>query len=166
MAATKQAGGTGKVPVPKRAGQLLARLKPHNPKKGYNLKKYTAFGILFREEAGWHVVDAHVAEYLKTVLATPDDPECALDAFDVCTAEEATVIHRRENEYAIRQGRAAPDSATDVSLTPRDVTSDSDMGPVTPSPPAATGMSMTTEQLRPRGTPKTRATSKPPPAAE
>jgi hypothetical protein len=129
MATTKTGGKTlgNLAERAAKSNQVLVRLKPYNPKKGYVLMKYTAFGVLFEENKGWYLVDPHVAAYLRTIKARPEDPEHALDAFDVCTPEEAAKLANAENEAAIRQGRAAPNAPNKV--VGRDVRTGTDMGP-------------------------------------
>jgi hypothetical protein len=138
MAATKQTG-TGKtgtaasrkmdalVKDAEANKKTLVRLKPHNPKKGAWMRKYTAFGVLFEVDKGWYQVDEHVAKYLKTVHAKPDDPDCATMAFDVVSPAEAQKIAERETDLALEEGRPVPRGARKV--IPRDVTTGTDMGP-------------------------------------
>ena len=45
----------------------LVRLKPHDPKKGHVIRRYTAFSIRFEEARGWYKVADEVAAYLGTV---------------------------------------------------------------------------------------------------
>jgi hypothetical protein len=147
MAATKQTGRRKLEPLIAKAkaeNRILVRLKPHAPKKGHRLLRFTAFGVLFEEQKGWYDVDPHVAEYLSKVRATPDDPESPFLAFDVCSPEEASKINNAENELAIRQGKAAPTGAHKVVA--RDVRSGTDMGPKITPPP---GYDVTTEDLKP-----------------
>ena len=78
---------------------LLVRLKPHDPRRGHKLRRYTYRGIKFQEERGWYRVEADVADYLRAVRQKAHDPHAPL-AFDVCTEAEAKAIDERELEEA------------------------------------------------------------------
>lgn len=113
-----------------KAGKVVVRIKPLAPKKGYVMRKFTAYGILFEEDKGWYSVDPHVGKYLSDVRVRPDQPDhphFSLKAFDVCTPAEAKRLAEQENEAAISQGRAAPHKAHQVVA--RDVTTGTPMGP-------------------------------------
>jgi len=60
----------------------LVRLKPHDPKKGHVIRRYTAFAVRFEEARGWYKVSDEVAAYLSTVHQRPSDEDSPL-AFDV-----------------------------------------------------------------------------------
>ena len=49
---------------------LLVRLKPHDPRRGHVLRRYTYRGIKFHEERGWYRVEKPVADYLRAVRQT------------------------------------------------------------------------------------------------
>jgi hypothetical protein len=92
---------------------LLVRLKPHEPRRGHVLRRFTYAGIKFHEERGWYRVSRDIAAYLKTVHQVPGDTYTPV-AFDVCTDEEARQIEaREESESKVRK------SATDeLKLSP------------------------------------------------
>lgn len=144
-----------------KARQMLVRLKPYDPKRGYVLMRYSMCGILFEESKGWYRVDPHIAEKLEDVRCRPDMPDhphYGLNAFDVCTPEEARRIANAENEQAVTQGRALPHNPNEIEVRARDVTSGTPMGPdealVDLAPPA-----------RPNA-PRAAATASPAPAAK
>ena len=91
----------------------LVRLKPHDPRRGHVLRRYTYAGIKLHEERGWYRVSKDVAAYLKGVHQVPGDTYTPL-AFDVCSDDEAKAIDaREENESKVR--RSASD---EVKLSP------------------------------------------------
>jgi hypothetical protein len=92
---------------------LLVRLKPHDPRRGHVLRRFTYTGIKFHEERGWYRVSKDVAEYLRAVKQLPGDTY-APPAFDVCTEDEAKALDAREENDA-RVRRSASD---DVKLSP------------------------------------------------
>ena len=85
---------------------LLVRLKPHDPRRGHVLRRYTYRGIKFQEERGWYRVEADVADYLRAVRQKALDPHAPL-AFDVCTPEEAEALDAKEKEAAVTRKSAA-----------------------------------------------------------
>ena len=102
----------------------LVRLKPHDPKKGHVIRRYTAFAIRFEEARGWYKVADEVAAYLSTVHQRPGDEDSPL-AFDVCSEEEAQRIEAAEKKKAEERARAAePNVAAphDVSAPAADLT--------------------------------------------
>ena len=84
----------------------LVRLKPHDPKKGHVIRRYTAFGVRFDEARGWYKVSDEVAGYLATVHQRPGDEDSPA-AFDVCTDDEAKVMEAAEKKKAEERARAA-----------------------------------------------------------
>ncbi len=102
----------------------LVRLKPHDPKKGHVIRRYTAFSIRFEEARGWYKVSDEVAAYLATVHQTPGDEDSPL-AFDVCTDEEAQRLEAAEKKKAEERARAAEPNVAqphDVSVRSADLT--------------------------------------------
>jgi hypothetical protein len=102
----------------------LVRLKPHDPKKGHVIRRYTAFSIRFEEARGWYKVADEVASYLGTVHQVPGDEDSPL-AFDVCTEEEAQRIETAEKKKAEERARAAEPNVAqpyDVSVRGGDLT--------------------------------------------
>lgn len=90
--------------------KFLVRIKPFNPKKGYKIQRYMAFGIKFEEARGWYKIgeyivryseeneeeqDFNFVQYLKSVRNNNEDPDSPL-AFDVCTPEEAQALQAAE----------------------------------------------------------------------
>ena len=95
----------------------LIRLKPLDPKKGHNIRRYTAFSTTFEEHKGWYRVSDQVAGYLATVHQVPNDEDTPL-AFDVCTQDEAHRIDLAEKKKAEQRARAAePNVAAARDLT-------------------------------------------------
>ena len=84
----------------------LVRLKPHDPKKGHVIQRYTAFSTQFEERKGWYRVSDEIAAYLATIHQVPNDEDTPL-AFDVCTDEEARNIEATEKKKAEERARAA-----------------------------------------------------------
>ena len=87
---------------------LLVRLKPHDPRRGHLLRRYTYRGIKFQDERGWYRVEKSVADYLRDVRQTPGDEHAPL-AFDVCTPEEAQALDAREKEATVTRKAATDD---------------------------------------------------------
>ncbi len=87
---------------------LLVRLKPHDPRRGYKLRRYTYRGIKFQEERGWYRFDKDVADYLREVRQVPSDEHAPL-AFDVCTADEAKALDSKEKDDATARKTANDD---------------------------------------------------------
>ncbi len=97
----------------------LVRLKPHDRKKGNVLRRYTAFGMCFKEEQGWYGdVPDFVVDYLRTVHQIPGDESTPL-AFDV--AEDLTEakglmeVEKKAREQAAR--KADPDEPHPSKIT-------------------------------------------------
>ena len=87
---------------------LLVRLKPHDPRRGFKLRRYTYRGIKFQEERGWYRVDKDVADYLREVRQVHSDEHAPL-AFDVCTADEAKALDSKEKDDATARKTADDD---------------------------------------------------------
>jgi hypothetical protein len=102
----------------------LVRLKPHDPKKGHVIRRYTAFGVRFEEARGWYKVSDEVAAYLGSVHQRPGDDDSPL-AFDVCTEEEAQRLEASEKKKAEERARAAEPNVAqphDVTVRAPDLT--------------------------------------------
>lgn len=109
---------------------VLVRIKPHNPRRGYKLRKYLVYGMKYEEKAGWYKINKYmrqggktidVGQYLSEVRNDSNDPESPL-AFDVCTKEEASSIEAKEKKEKERKASAAqPRAADPVDLTTADV---------------------------------------------
>lgn len=87
---------------------LLVRLKPHDPRRGYVLRRYTYRGIKFHGERGWYRVEKAVADYLRRIRQVPGDDHSP-PAFDVCTDDEAKALEAREKEGAVPRTAATDD---------------------------------------------------------
>ncbi len=85
---------------------LLVRLKPHDPRRGHVLRRYTYRGIKFHEERGWYRVEKTVGEYLRTVRQIPGSEHAPL-AFDVCTDDEARTLDAKDKEATVTRKAAA-----------------------------------------------------------
>ncbi len=102
----------------------LVRLKPHDPKKGHVIQRYTAFSIRFEEKRGWYKVSDEVAKYLATVHQRPGD-EDSPPAFDVCDEDEARRIEVAEKKKAEERARAGSPNVAEpheVSVRAPDLT--------------------------------------------
>lgn len=99
----------------------LVRLKPHDPRRGFVLRRYTFRGIKFHDERGWYKVDRTVADYLRTVRQVPADEHAPL-AFDVCTEDEAKSLDAREKEAAANRKNATDDIKISVARETNAVT--------------------------------------------
>ena len=96
----------------------LVRLKPYNPKRGHNLRRYGYGGVIFDGERGWYRVNAALAEELKYLRQDHDDEDSPL-AFDVCTDAEAAAIDEKEADAAtVRKTAAKSNVITDLSTKP------------------------------------------------
>jgi len=102
---------------------LLVRLKPHDPRRGHLLRRYTYRGIKFQEERGWYRVEKSVADYLRDVRQTPGDEHAPL-AFDVCTPEEAQALDAREKEATVTRKAATDDIKLSAARTEGAVTTE------------------------------------------
>lgn len=123
---------------------ILVRLKPHNPKAGQVLRRYTYKGVRFDEANGWYRVTEEVARYLSQVRNSESDQQSPF-AFDVMSEEQANEMAEREHQALVGQGRARPQDAPTVSarsteghyvggegrgdFTTRDLTGGSRLGP-------------------------------------
>ena len=87
---------------------MLVRLKPHDPRRGCVLRRFTYRGIKFHEERGWYRVEKAVAAYLRAVRQVAGD-EHSPPAFDVCTDSEAKDLDAKEKEGAIPRAAATDD---------------------------------------------------------
>jgi hypothetical protein len=87
---------------------MLVLLKPHDPRRGHVLRRYTYRGIKFQEERGWYRVQKDVADYLRTVRQVATDEHAPL-AFDVCSEAEARELDKKEQE-AQKTRKAAADT--------------------------------------------------------
>ena len=87
---------------------LLVRLKPHDARRGFVLRRYTYRGIKFHDERGWYRVAREVADYLRTVRQVADDEHSPL-AFDVCADDDAKALDAKEKEGAAARAAATDD---------------------------------------------------------
>jgi len=102
---------------------LLVRLKPHDPRRGHVLRRYTYRGIKFHEERGWYRVEKPVADYLRAVHQVPSDQHSPL-AFDVCTDDEAKSLDAREKEAGTTRKAATDDIKVSAARTEHAVTTE------------------------------------------
>lgn len=111
----------------------LVRLKPHEPKKGHVLQRYTAFGMKFQSEQGWYGdIPDFVVEYLRGVHQIPGNPSTPL-AFDICASlEEAKALMLAEKKAKEQAERGTPDEPLLARLTvPQNVRDLNDLAPTT-----------------------------------
>lgn len=102
--------------------EALIRLKPHNPRKGYVVKRYHVGGILFREDRGWYRTEDQVLiDRLRRLRQRSEDPDSP-PLFDICTAEEAAEIEEREGRQVGRASSATPNEVAlrKTTITTRD----------------------------------------------
>lgn len=85
---------------------MLVRLKPHDPRRGFVLRRYTYRGIKFHHKRGWYRVDKDVAAYLRGVRQAPGDHTPL--AFDVVTEDEAKALEASEAQPAARKAASDP----------------------------------------------------------
>ena len=91
----------------------LVRLKPHDPRRGYVMRRYTYRGIKFHVERGWYRVTKDVADYLKDIRQVAGQ-EHSPPAFDICSDQEAMAIDAKE-----KKGAASKAAATDsIKVSP------------------------------------------------
>ena len=91
----------------------FVRLKPFNPRRGFNLRRYTSLSIgkTFSADRGWYKVDDEVADALAEVSTSGlslteaeyqgKDVVCAFDI-----ADSPDHARRIEAQYVAREGRA------------------------------------------------------------
>ena len=110
----------------------LVRLKPHDPRRGHVMRRYTYRGIKFHVERGWYRVEKPVADYLKDVRQVVGQ-EHSPPAFDICSDDEAKAIDAKEKEGAAPKASAAdsikvsPARGTEGAVTTADLP-DADKG--------------------------------------
>ncbi len=93
--------------------EVLIRLKPYNPRKGFVVRRYHVRGILFREDRGWYrCTDDALAERLGKLRQRDTDPDSP-QLFDIVTEAEAQEIDARERIQG--DGRATASQAHDVA---------------------------------------------------
>lgn len=85
--------------------KLYVRLKPHNPKKGCVLERYTVNHQLFvgADDMGnsrWYEVSYDFGQYLKTVHQIPGDENTPL-AFDVHVKDTYDVVTEKERNLRL-----------------------------------------------------------------
>lgn len=81
---------------------LMVRLKPYKPEKGFKVRRYHIAGMLFREDRGWYKTgDLVVLKLLATQKQDAYEDE-AKPIFDIVDQDEAAKIDARER----RPGRA------------------------------------------------------------
>ena len=102
---------------------LLVRLKPHDPRRGHVLRRYTYRGIKFQEERGWYRVDKAVADYLRDVRQSASNPHAPL-AFDICTPDEAKALDSEEKEATVTRKGATDDIKVSEARAASAVTTD------------------------------------------
>ena len=102
---------------------LLVRLKPHDPRRGHVLRRYTYRGIKFQEERGWYRVDKAVADYLRDVRQLATNPHAPL-AFDVCTPDEAKALDSEEKEATVTRKGTTDDIKVSEASAEGAVTTD------------------------------------------
>jgi hypothetical protein len=109
---------------------MLVRLKSHDPRRGFVLRRFTYAGIKFHEERGWYRVAKDIAEHLRTVHQVGADEFTPL-AFDVCSDDEAKSLDARDDHDA----KVRRDATDDIKVS------------------EARTMALTTTDLAPRSSP-------------
>lgn len=92
----------------------LVRLRPHDPRRGNVLRRYTYKGIKFDADRGWYKVTKAVADYLRDVHQEAGNPHSPL-AFDVCTEAEAEAIDAKEHEETNPKKAAGDDIKVSIA---------------------------------------------------
>ncbi len=77
----------------------FVRIRPYNKARGQLVRRYVYGGVRFEVDHGWYEVDDEIAEYLKTVLTHPQDPD-SKPVFDVSDQAGAEKIALDEYEAA------------------------------------------------------------------
>ena len=116
---------------------MLVRLKPHDPRRKFVLRRFAYAGILFHEERGWYRVPLEIADYVRGVRQSEFNPYSP-PAFDVCTEEEARALEAQEQALASarRVGiDAAPTTLPRRVVTSADVSGELEAEPAAPPPP-------------------------------
>lgn len=85
------------------AEKLFARIKPYNPKRGFKIRRYSVFGVLFKVERGWYRIENDMAPYLRTVRQDNSDPD-SKPAFDVGNEADVKRITDLERRKRIKAG--------------------------------------------------------------
>ena len=98
---------------------MLVRLKPHEPRRGYVLRRFAFRGITFHADRGWYRVEKPVAEYLQTVRQEPADARSPL-AFEVYTEREAKDLETREETEAREKKRTVEAPTVEAREAPGD----------------------------------------------
>ena len=77
----------------------FVRIRPYNKARGQLVRRYVYGGVRFEVDHGWYEADDQIAEYLKTVLTHPQDPD-SKPVFDVSDQAGAEKIALDEYEAA------------------------------------------------------------------
>ena len=100
----------------------LVRLKPHDPRRGHVLRRFSYQGIKFHDDRGWYRVEKSVADYLGKVHQVPGEGHTPL-AFDVCTPKEAEALDENEKKEASPRKSATDDIQVSVGRAEDTLTS-------------------------------------------
>ncbi len=99
--------------------KMLVRLKPHEPRRGYVLRRFAYRGITFHADRGWYRVEKPVADYLGAVRQEPADARSPL-AFEVYTEREAKNLEVREETEAREKKRTVEAPTVEAREPPGD----------------------------------------------
>ena len=101
----------------------FVRIRPYNKARGQLTRRYVYGGVRFEADHGWYEVDDEIAEYLKTVLTHPQDPD-SRPVFDVSDQAGAEKIALDEYEAAHPERKIAEAVAGRQKVTVDDLDSD------------------------------------------
>lgn len=101
----------------------FVRIRPYNKPRGQLTRRYVYGGFRFEADHGWYEVDDEIANYLKTVLTFPDDPD-SKPVFDVSDQAGAEKLAREEYEAANPERKIAEAVAGRQRVTLADIDDD------------------------------------------
>lgn len=78
---------------------MYVRIRPYDKRRGQLVRRYVYGGVKFEVDKGWYQTDDVIAEYLKTVLTFPENPD-SKPVFDVSDQIGAEKIAKEEYEAA------------------------------------------------------------------
>lgn len=101
----------------------FVRIRPFNKARGQLVRRYVYGGVRFEATHGWYEVDDEIADYLKTVLTHPQNPD-SKPVFDVADKEGAMDIERGEYEAANPERKISEAVAGRQKVTVDDIDGD------------------------------------------
>lgn len=95
---------------------MFVRIRPYDKRRGQLVRRYIYGGFRFEADHGWYEVDDAIADYLKTVLTFPEDPD-SKPVFDVSDQAGAEKLAREEYEAANPERKIAEATAGRQKVT-------------------------------------------------